>query len=158
MAAQAWESIAPLQHMGWAGRLLVPEILRARGKTSAHLTCLNSGLRNLHYERQKLKHAERGQHPLLRQLAAMAMAAETGMKDHDRWLQARRQLERKLEGRRSTSSLPGLVEMVLSTPIVSAAMIAAKLGVTPRAAQDLVAELGLREVTGRGRYRAWGIL
>ncbi|MBN9270739.1 MAG: hypothetical protein J0J15_10935, partial [Mesorhizobium sp.] len=25
-------------------------------------------------------------------------------------------------------------------------------------AQDLVGELGLREVTGRGRYRAWGIL
>ena len=25
---------------------------------------------------------------------------------------------------------------------------------TPRAAQDLVAEFGLREATGRGRYRA----
>jgi hypothetical protein len=37
-------------------------------------------------------------------------------------------------------------------------MIAAALGVTPRAAQDMVAELGLREMTGRGRYRAWGIL
>ena len=32
------------------------------------------------------------------------------------------------------------------------------LKITPRAAQDLVAELGLREATGRGRYRAWGIL
>jgi hypothetical protein len=37
-------------------------------------------------------------------------------------------------------------------------MIAAGLGVTPRAAQDMAAELGLRELTGRGRYRAWGIL
>ena len=37
-------------------------------------------------------------------------------------------------------------------------MIAAELGVTARAAQDLVAALGLREITGRGRYRAWGIL
>jgi hypothetical protein len=37
-------------------------------------------------------------------------------------------------------------------------MIAAELRVTPRAAQDLVAELGLREATGRRRYRAWGIL
>src|ERR1035437_6005006 len=40
----------------------------------------------------------------------------------------------------------------------SAGMIAAALGVTPGAAQDMVAKLGLREMTGRGRYRAWGIL
>ena len=43
-------------------------------------------------------------------------------------------------------------------PIASAGMIAAELKITPRAAQDLVGELGLREATGRGRYRAWGIL
>jgi len=46
----------------------------------------------------------------------------------------------------------------LSRPLVSAGMIAKQLKITPRAAQDLVAELGLRELTGRGRYRAWGIL
>jgi HTH DNA binding domain len=33
-----------------------------------------------------------------------------------------------------------------------------KLRITPHAAQNLVAELGLREATGRGRYRAWGII
>ncbi len=37
-------------------------------------------------------------------------------------------------------------------------MIAQELGVTQRAAQDMVRELGLREATGRGRYRAWGIV
>ena len=37
-------------------------------------------------------------------------------------------------------------------------MVAKELGVTPRAAQTMVAELGLREATGRRRYRAWGIL
>jgi hypothetical protein len=47
---------------------------------------------------------------------------------------------------------------MLARPIASAGMIAAELKITPRAAQDLVAELGLREATGRGRYRAWGIL
>jgi len=39
---------------------------------------------------------------------------------------------------------------------VSAGMIAQELGI-PGAPQDLAAELGLREVTGRGRYRAWRI-
>lgn len=37
-------------------------------------------------------------------------------------------------------------------------MIAQELKVTPRAAHDLIAELGLREGKGRGRHRAWGIL
>jgi HTH DNA binding domain len=32
-------------------------------------------------------------------------------------------------------------------------MIAKELDIIPRAAQNLVAELGLREATGRGRYR-----
>ena len=61
-------------------------------------------------------------------------------------------------GRRKHSKLPALIDLVLARPLVSAGMIAAELGVTARAAQDLVAELGLREITGRGRYRAWGIL
>jgi hypothetical protein len=37
-------------------------------------------------------------------------------------------------------------------------MIAKALAVTPRAAHNMVADLGLREATGRGRYRAWGVL
>ena len=51
-----------------------------------------------------------------------------------------------------------LVDLVLARPLVSAGIIAAELSITPRAAQDLVAALGLREITGRGRYRAWGVL
>jgi hypothetical protein len=91
-------------------------------------------------------------------LEAVTLGAGQGIKDHDRWLLARRLLERKLSGRRKHSKLPALVDFVLARPLVSAGMIAAELGVTARAAQDLVAALGLREITGRGRYRAWGIL
>ena len=52
---------------------------------------------------------------------------------------------RKLDGRRATSKLPALLDYALTRPIVSAGMIAQELGITPRAAQDLVAALGLRE-------------
>ena len=38
-----------------------------------------------------------------------------------------------------------------------AGMIAEALTVTPRAALRIVEELGLREMTGRGRFRAWGV-
>jgi predicted transcriptional regulator len=54
--------------------------------------------------------------------------------------------------------LGALIDLVLTHPIAIARLIAKELGVTPRAAQNLVAELGLREATGRGRYRAWGIV
>ena len=94
---------------------------------------------------------------LVVQLEAITAAAAAGLNDHDRWLNQRTLLTRKLDGRRATSKLPALLDYALTRPIVSAGMIAEELGITPRAAQDLVAALGLREATGRRRYRAWGI-
>ena len=151
---EAWERIEPLQHRAWLGALLVAAALRALKKTRAHLLCLNAGLRLVARERRR---AENRTVRLIAWGEAVAAAAETGMKDHDRWLLARQLLERKLVGRRSTSHLAALIDLVLAHPIASAGLIAKELGVTPRAAQNLVAELGLREATGRGRYRAWGI-
>jgi hypothetical protein len=37
-------------------------------------------------------------------------------------------------------------------------MVAETLAVTPQAARRIVGELGLREMTGRGRFRAWGLI
>ena len=151
----AWEREPPLARQAWLGPLLISAVLRERRKTRAHLVCVNLGLRRVRRERRRSPdRAAR----LAAFLEAIAAGAEAGMKDHDRWLLVRRSLEGKLTGRRSSSKLPALVEFVLARPIASAGMIAAELGVTPRAAQTMVAELGLREITGRGRYRAWGIL
>jgi hypothetical protein len=155
VAADAWSAIEPLQHTPWLGRLLAAALLRARGKAWAHLPCLHDGLKAVPRERRRPRD-QAGR--LGVQLEAIAAAAEAGLKDHDRWLTARSLLARKLAGRRSTSRLPALLDYVLTRPIVSAGMIAEELKITPRAAQDLVAELGLREATGRGRYRAWGVL
>jgi hypothetical protein len=151
----AWTEIEPLQHTPWLGCLLACALLRGRGKTRAHLACLNSGLRALPHER---RHARDRTTRLVVGLEAILMAADAGRKDHDRWVAARTLLERKLAGRRTTSRLPALIDYVMSRPIVSAGMIAAALAITPRAAQDLVADLGLREATGRRRYRAWGVI
>ncbi|MEY9186504.1 MULTISPECIES: RHE_PE00001 family protein [Bradyrhizobium] len=155
IAAEAWATIAPLQHMPWLGRLLAAALLRQRGKTRWHLPCLHEGLKIIPRERRRPRDAAA---QLAVQLEAMTAAAEDGCKDHDRWLMTRNLLARKLAGRRTTSKLPALLDYVLTRPVVSAGMIAAELAITPRAAQNLVAELGLREATGRGRYRAWGIL
>ena len=155
LAFDAWVQIDPLQHDSGLGRLLAAGLLRRREKTRSHLMCLNVGLRAMPYERRQ---AVGPTSRLLACIEAVAAAAERGLKDHDRWLLMRAQLERKLVGRRSNSKLPALVDLILATPIASTGLIAARLGVTPRAAQDMVAELGLREVTGRGRYRAWGVV
>ncbi|OSJ36804.1 hypothetical protein BSZ19_02435 [Bradyrhizobium japonicum] len=155
IATDAWGEIEPLEHTPWLGRLLAAALLRDRGKTRSHLPCLHAGLKSIPRERRRPRDAAAR---LVVQLEAMTAAAESGRKDHDRWLMTRNLLARKLAGRRATSKLPALLDYVLTRPIVSAGMIAAELGITPRAAQNLVAELGLREATGRGRYRAWGVL
>jgi hypothetical protein len=46
----------------------------------------------------------------------------------------------------------------MAKPLVSAKMVAETLEMTPQAARRIVLELGLREMTGRGRFRAWGVL
>ena len=53
LALDAWEQIAPLQHSPWLGRLLIPALLRARGKTKAHLVCLAIGLRAVPRDRRR---------------------------------------------------------------------------------------------------------
>lgn len=155
IATDAWAAIEPLQHTPWVGRLLGASLLRERGKARMHLPCLHEGLKAIPRERRRP--ADRAGR-LAVQLEAIAAAAAAGLKDHDRWLTARTLLARKLGGRRSTSRLPALLDYVLTRPIVSAGMIAEELEITPRAAQDLVGKLGLREATGRGRYRAWGVV
>lgn len=159
LALDAWETIAPLPHLPWIGRLLAAALLRQRGKTRHHLPCLGVGLRTIPRERRRAQPNTLRANTLrlTALLDAMTAAAQTGLADHDRWMLARTLLLRKLDGRRSSSKLPDLIEFVLSRPLVSAGMIAKALGITPRAAQNLVAELSLRETTGRGRYRAWSL-
>jgi len=53
LAVDAWEQIAPLQHSPWLGRLLIPALLRGRGKTKAHLGCLAVGLRAVPRDRRR---------------------------------------------------------------------------------------------------------
>lgn len=151
----AWESLEPIQRQHWLGTQLVSAYLRARGKVASHVFGFNVGLKAVPRERRRsVNRLTR----LLAFLDAMSASAESGMKEIARLAQAREQMTRRLNGRRSSSSLPTTIELVLSRPIVSAPMIAKAARVTQRAALNLIGELGVREVTGRGRYRAWGIL
>jgi hypothetical protein len=152
----AWNEIAVLQHAPWLGRLLAASILRQAGITSgAHLAAINLGLKTIPVDRRRQRDRETR---LLAIAHGFLATAEIGLKEHDRLALARTLLERKLDGRRTSSKLPELVELVMAKPLVSAKMVAKTLEVTPQAARRIVLELGLREMTGRGRFRAWGVL
>ena len=155
VALDAWNELSVLQHAPWLGRLLAASILRQAGITSGtHLAAINLGLKTIPVDRRRHRDRETR---LLAIAHGLLVAAEIGMKELDRLMLAKTMFERKLEGRRTSSKLPELVELVMAKPLVSAGMVAKMLDVTPQAARRIVLELGLREMTGRGRFRAWGI-
>lgn len=156
LALDAWNELAVLQRAPWLGRLLAASLLRREGlNKQAHLLAFNAGLKTIRVERRRHRNFETR---LLASLDGLLAGIELGFKEHDRLLLARQMFERRLVGRRTSSNLPGLIELVLARPLVSAGMIAAELDITPRAALRLIDELNLREMTGRGRFRAWGLV
>ncbi|TAX46672.1 DUF1612 domain-containing protein (plasmid) [Rhizobium leguminosarum] len=156
VALDAWNGLEVLQHAPWLGRLLAASILRQAGlTTTGHLAALNLGLKSIPVDLRRHRDRETR---LLALLTGIIAAAELGLKEYDRLTLARQAMERRLVGRRTSSKLPELIELVMSRPLVSAGMIVKVVGVTPQAALRIVADLGLREMTGRGRFRAWGVL
>ncbi|MBY2966818.1 DUF1612 and helix-turn-helix domain-containing protein [Rhizobium leguminosarum] len=156
VALDSWNELSVLQHAPWLGRLLAVSILRQAGiTTGTHLAAFNTGLKTIPVDRRRHRDRETR---LLAIAHGLIAAAEIGLKEHDRLTLARKMMERKLEGRRTSSKLPELVDLVMAKPLVSAKMVAKTLEVTPQAARRIVLELGLREMTGRGRFRAWGVM
>ncbi|MER9632701.1 RHE_PE00001 family protein [Mesorhizobium sp. M0228] len=161
---EAWSDIEVLQHATWLGPLLVAALLRQEGLAAHHLACIHLGAKNIPRERRRARNRgerrrarNRGDR-LLALLDAIHDAALAGLKEHDRLTMAKSQMERRLRERRASSKLPDLVELVLSRPLVSTGMIQERLKVTKQGALNLIGELGLREMTGRGRFRAWGVI
>jgi hypothetical protein len=152
---EAWSSIEVLQHADWLGSLLVGALVRQDGLAANHLASLHLGAKAVPRERRR---SRLGSDRVLAFVDAIHQAALAGLKEHDRLVMARVQMERRLNKRRANSKLPNLVELVLSRPLVSAALIQDRLKVSKQGALNLVGELGLREMTGRGRFRAWGIV
>ncbi|MGN7734744.1 RHE_PE00001 family protein [Ensifer sp. 22564] len=156
VALDAWNELSVLQHAPWLGRLFAAAILRQAGvTTAAHLAAFSFGLKTVPVERRRHRDREAR---LLAIAHGLMAAAEIGLKEHDRLVLARQLMEGKLIGRRTSSRLPALIDLVIARPLVSTGMVAEILKMKPQSALRIVGELGLREMTGRGRYRAWGVI
>jgi hypothetical protein len=155
IALDAWNQLQVLQHRAELGRQLAAALLRQDGVARAHLPPLNVGLKAIKIDRRR---SPSRMTRLLAILEGIEETAAIGLKEHDRLLAARAQLERRTANRRCHSRLPQLVDLVIARPVVSASLIAQELDITPQGALVLTKELNLREMTGRGRYRAWGVL
>jgi hypothetical protein len=92
---------------------------------------------------------------------AMRGSARLADSDLKRLTLAREVMRRRCDGRRGNSKLPQLVDLFMASPLVTVQMATEKLKVTQQAVEVMLRELGPslpRELTGRKRYRAWGVV
>jgi hypothetical protein len=159
-AAVAWDAWLKLNlypRQPWLGLILAAALLRARGLTG-HLLPLAAGFKQSKFRPQ-------GREGALEKLEGFCTVVEEavrlGHKDLDRLILARELMGRVTDQCRSNSKLPQLVELFLSRPLVTVPLAAKLLKVTPKAVDVMLLQLGgalPRELTGRRRYRAWGIV
>ena len=158
LALDAWLWLEPSDRAGELGFAFAATVLRQRGLCSAHLPALGLGLRRGRFRWSP--------HLALNSriaglLGAFGEAAAFGQGDLDRLSLARSVMLRRCEGRRGNSKLAELVDVFVASPLVTVQLAAARLKVTPQAVEAMLKELGGSlpcELTGRKRYRAWGIM
>ena len=157
VAWQAWLDLNLYTRLPWLGLIMAAAILRARGLTS-HLLPLAAGFKQSKFRPQ-------GREGATEKLEGFCQVIEEALalahKDLDRLVLARELMRRVTKTCRSNSKLPELVELFLSRPLVTVPLGAKLLKVTPKAVDLMLAQLGgalPRELTGRTRYRAWGIV
>lgn len=158
VALDAWLVLEPSERAGELGFALAATVLRQRGVAQAHLPTLGLGLRRGRFRWNP--HQALGVR-ISGLLGALCEAAAFGQADCDRLSLARELMLRKCEGRRGNSKLTELVALLVASPLVTVQLAAARLQVTPQAVEAMLRELGAslpRELTGRKRYRAWGII
>ncbi|TQI65221.1 DNA binding protein with HTH domain [Bosea sp. AK1] len=158
LALDAWLWLEPSERAGELGFALAATVLRQRGLAGVYLPAIGVGLRRGRFRwspHQALDVRVAGL------LGAFGEAAAFGQGDLDRLGLARTVMLRRCEGRRRHSKLAELVDLFVSSPLVTVQLAAVRLQVTPQAVEAMLKQLGgslPRELTGRKRYRAWGIV
>ncbi len=158
IAVDAWLALEPAERGGEVGLALAATILRQRGVTVHHLPALGLGMRKGRFRWSP--HLAQ-QVRLAGLIEAIHNSARLADGDLKRLILAREVMGRSCEGRRGNSRLRELVDLFMTSPLVTVQMAAEKLEVSPQAVEAMLNKLGSslpRELTGRKRYRAWGVI
>ncbi|MBX9910439.1 MAG: DUF1612 and helix-turn-helix domain-containing protein [Beijerinckiaceae bacterium] len=158
IAVDAWLSLEPFERGGEVGFALASTLLRQRGVTAHHLPALGLGLRKGRFRWSPHQAQAVRLSGLIEAIHTSARLADNDLK---RLTLAREVMGRRCEGRRGNSRLRELVDLFMASPLVTVQMATEKLKVTPQAVEVMLKELGPslpREITGRKRYRAWGVI
>ncbi len=153
----AWEHMRPIRDDQDLCRLLVGRFLQQH-LTPSYAPLLAHGLRT---SPQKWRTGD----PPETRLKALLLAIENSVKATSKQLDALsiglKRMQRYEAGLSVNARLSELIELFLRYPLISRGMAANLLGVTPRGIDSMFAQLGPalpRELTGRKRYRLWGLL
>ncbi|WP_262273609.1 RHE_PE00001 family protein [Microvirga yunnanensis] len=157
VAWNAWLDLNLYTRLPWLGLTMAASILRARGLTN-HLLPLAAGFKQSKFRPQG---RGRAKEKLDGFCSVAEEALEIANKDLERLILARELMGRVTAKTRSNSKLPELVDLFLSRPLVTVPLGAKLLKVTQKAVDLMLHQLGgalPRKLTGRTRYRAWGIV
>lgn len=158
IALDAWLMLEPAERGGEAGFALAATLLRQRGVTAHHLPALGLGCHKGRFRWSPHQGQEVRMAGLIEAIHDSARLADNDLK---RLTLAREVMGRRCEGRRENSRLKELVDLFMASPLVTVQMATERLKVTPQAVEAMLNKLGSslpRELTGRKRYRAWGIV
>jgi hypothetical protein len=157
MVWDAWLELLPESRSSWRAALLAALTLKSRGLTRNLLLPLDVGWRFSKYRRHP------GDDLATRIggfLAWAEAAAEEGQKEFDSLVLAEKLLRSSLGGRRSSSRMPALVDLLLERPFVSVASAAKALRVSRQGAHAMLEQLGApaHRLTDRKRCNVWSVM
>ena len=144
-----WKRTSPIPRHEWLGPFLATAYLRSKGVTTMMLP-VHLGLRQA--RRENIKHP-----PLRARVEGLIWAAQEGLEMVRRMETTIELLQAHTKDRRG-ESFEKLIQMFIDKPVVTIGMIGKEFGITKQAAAYLLKNLGpIRELSGRDKYRAWGI-
>ena len=155
---EAWWIIDPLPRQRYLGGVLVGLWLLGRRRVTSHVVGFEVGLRAVTRRGREARVGSMARR-LAFWLAVISQSAEDGVAELKRLELARQVMAQQVAGRRAHARAGDVMDLLLASPVVTAPMIAERLGVSQQSARRSLEELGsvVVEVSGRSRFRAWRV-
>jgi hypothetical protein len=156
IAWDAWLHLEPFAGGHWRSTLMAASVLRVRAIARHHLPVIGIGGR-----KSRLRYDPRA--PFERRVAGfldwVSLATEAAEREIQRLVLAEKVLRQVARHTHRDSRLPELIDLLIEKPLVSAELAKSRLQLSDTGFRRLRESLGtsVRELSGRSRYRMWGL-